>query len=275
MKRSCLLIAAVALAGCAQYATVSEIRPRFHPTHNSVGAAVAVQQEIATALARERSDPMSALGTLLTAAEAASQTLARDPKDEGAREAYNFAVARIFSAMRVAKRDPWAQPLRVPAAGGDYTLHYVRDPKPARYAGLYDYTPADQFDIKGIYVTERTEKPGLLTTQWRASGGSRGCSDGQPQNAPHFGNGLRILMGAVVRGDDKFRLCAVEMAAPVRHDAIGTDGRRVVFIPALSAVADDRMNARCDRHGVDRLHNTIVWGNRVDAVWNSRETKRA
>jgi len=49
----------------------------------------------------------------------------------------------------------------VPAAGGDYTLHYVRDPKPARYAGLYDYTPADQFDIKGTYVTERTVKPGL------------------------------------------------------------------------------------------------------------------
>ena len=74
-----LLAAAIALAGCAQYATVSEIRPRFRPIRDSVGALGTVERGIAKALTHQHAAPLSALGEYLSAAESAAQALARNP----------------------------------------------------------------------------------------------------------------------------------------------------------------------------------------------------
>ncbi len=156
-----LALVALLFSGCARYSAVREIRPRFQPLHSAVGALASCQQCITQGLKRDRSAPLAALGEYLTAAEAASQALERNPRDEGARDAYNFAVARVFATLKGAKLDPWTKLLHVPAPGGDFTLGYVPDPRPNYHAALYDFTPADQFDVNGTYVTERTVKPGL------------------------------------------------------------------------------------------------------------------
>ena len=143
------LAAAITLAGCAQYATVSEKSPQFRPVRATVGALVSVEQGIANALRQEKREPLVAMGEFLTAAEAAAQQLARNPGDTAARDAYNFAVARVFGTIQEAKLDPWTQPLRVPAAGGDFVLTRKPDPRPQWNPALYDFTPADQFDVEG------------------------------------------------------------------------------------------------------------------------------
>ena len=78
------------------------------------------------------------------------------PRDKRAQHEYNFAVARIVATIREAKLDPWTQPLRVPANGGEFVLTHRPDPRPQWNPTLYDFVPADQFDVHGTYVAERT-----------------------------------------------------------------------------------------------------------------------
>ncbi|HEY5891706.1 MAG TPA: alpha/beta hydrolase [Chthoniobacterales bacterium] len=156
-----LLVSTLLFAGCAQYATVAERKPQFRPFRAAVGSLVSAEQNIAKALLQEKRKPLLALGELLTAAQVAAEQLARNPDDISARDAYNFAVARVLGTVKEAKLDPWTQPLRVPAEGGEFVLTHKRDPRPGWNPTLYDFTPADQFDIGGTYVTEHSRKEGV------------------------------------------------------------------------------------------------------------------
>jgi len=155
------LAAALALAGCTQYASVSERRPEFRPLRSIASGLGSVEQEIAAALRLERHEPLVALGDFLSAAQAAAGELARNPADTAARDNYNFAVARALGTIRRAQLDPVSKPLRVPAKGGDYVLSIKPDPRPQWNPSLYTFVPADQFDVKGKYVTHHTRKDGL------------------------------------------------------------------------------------------------------------------
>ena len=153
-----VLITACAIAGCATYSKVSQRRPGYHPIAGAVGALANANAEIVKALRLDRRDPLAALGEYMTAAETASDQLQRNPQDEPARHAYNFAVGRIIGTIGDAKLDPWTHPLRVPASGGEFVLTHKPDPRPQWNPALYNFTPADQFDIHGTYVTERQNR---------------------------------------------------------------------------------------------------------------------
>lgn len=155
------IILATSLAGCAQYATVSERRPQFRPAGTAVGALATVEQRLISGLKRERRDPLPALGEFLSAADTAAEQLQRSPNDVAARDAYNFAVARVFTTIGNAKLDPWNQPLRVPAPDGEYILTHGPVQKKIWHPALYDFTPSDQFDIGGSYVKEHVRKAGV------------------------------------------------------------------------------------------------------------------
>jgi pimeloyl-ACP methyl ester carboxylesterase len=156
-----ILSATLVLSGCSQYASVSEVRPRFRPIRSTAGALVSVQQCVTNAVRQEHRKPLAALGEYLTAAELAVRQLARNPEDTEARDCYNFAVARVLGTIKKAKLDPWTHPLQVPAADGEFVLTHKPDPRPAWNPALYYYTPADQFDVKGTYVTRHTRKDGV------------------------------------------------------------------------------------------------------------------
>jgi pimeloyl-ACP methyl ester carboxylesterase len=156
-----LLFPSLFFAGCAQYAEVSQRTPEFRPIRDTVSALASVDLGIARALKQQTREPLAALGELLTATEASAKQLAQNPGDTAARDAYNFAVARVLGTIQKAKLDPWTQPLRVPAAGGEYLLTRKPDPRPQWNPALYDFTPADEFDVKGTYVTEHERKEGI------------------------------------------------------------------------------------------------------------------
>jgi hypothetical protein len=93
--------------------------------------------------------------------EATTRQLTRNPNDAEAIRDYNFALARVFTIIRTARLDPWTQPLTVPGANGGFILTHRPDPRPNWNPALYEFTPADQFDVHGKYVSERTLRDGL------------------------------------------------------------------------------------------------------------------
>lgn len=120
-----------------------------------------VEKSIANGIKSAKDDPKKALADYLAAAKGAAEHLQADPLNQTARDDYNFAVARIFTILRDNKLDPWNQPLTLPAEGGDFILTRRPDARKAWNPALYDFTPADQFDVDGLYVKERSLKAGL------------------------------------------------------------------------------------------------------------------
>ena len=134
----------------------------FQSASSTGGTQSPAEQHIATAMKQEKHEPQAALGNLLAAAEDLERQIERNPTDTAARQNYNFAVARVFTVIKNAKLNPWAQPLEVPApAGGKFLLAHQRDNRPHWKPALYDFTPADQFDVAGSYVTQKVRKDGL------------------------------------------------------------------------------------------------------------------
>ena len=153
---------ALLVSGCAQYATVSEKRPQFRPIRSLTASALtSVEHGIASALRKERDKPLPALGEYLEAAQGAARELGRNPGDTQAQADYNFAVARVLGTLKQSKIDAWTRPLSVPAPSGGYVLSVKRDPRPNWNPLLYTFVPADEFDVKGKYVNDRTVKEGL------------------------------------------------------------------------------------------------------------------
>src|SRR5204863_1758459 len=155
-----VVVAALVLAGCAQYAEVSEKQPRLLGPPGT-GLLASAEQAITKAMREERAHPLAALGDCLSALETASRELRRAPADAAALRDYNFALSRVFEIIHDAKLDPWTKPLTVPGERGEFVLAHKPDPRPEWNPALYDFTPADQFDVHGKYVTERTTRAGI------------------------------------------------------------------------------------------------------------------
>jgi pimeloyl-ACP methyl ester carboxylesterase len=158
------VLLALAFAGCTQYASLSEKRPQFRPLRAEVGVLASAENRIIEALRKEKRDPLVAMGELLTAADIAARQLANNPTNAAARDDYNFALSRVFGVIKQAKLDPWTQPLRVPAVGGEFVVTRKPDRRKAWNPALYEFTPADQFDVKGTYVSDRSRKEGVGAT---------------------------------------------------------------------------------------------------------------
>ncbi len=155
------MLLAFANSGCSGYAEVSEKEPTFHPLRSAMSQLGNVEKSINGGIKASSRDPKAAIGDLLVAARDASAHLKAVPGDTAAQDAYNFAVSRVFSIIKEKKLDPWSQPMVVPSAGGEITLTYHPDPRPGWDPKLYDFTPADRFDLSGSYVKNRTKRAGI------------------------------------------------------------------------------------------------------------------
>src|SRR5690348_4597001 len=153
---------ALLLSSCAtsRYAEVRHKKPRLIGAPG-VEPLATVEKSFARAIHEERSKPLLALGDCLEALRIASDELKRNPGNAAAVRDYNFGVSRIFQIIDQAKLDPWTKPLSVPTANGEFVLTYKPDPRPEWNPALYDFTPADEFDVGGKYVSERTTRPGV------------------------------------------------------------------------------------------------------------------
>src|SRR6266480_1532408 len=150
------------LAGCATspYAEVWHKKPQLTGPRGPEPLATA-EQNFTKAMREERAHPLVAMADCLVALQSASDQLKRNPRNATAVRDYNFGVSRIFQIIHDTNLDPWTQPLSVPTAQGDFVLTYEPDPRPEWNPALYEFTPADEFDVGGKYVTERTTRDGI------------------------------------------------------------------------------------------------------------------
>jgi pimeloyl-ACP methyl ester carboxylesterase len=153
---------ALVLSGCAtsRYAEVRHKKPQITGPPG-IEPLATVEKSFARAIREERAKPLAALGDCLAALQTASDELKRNPGNAVAVRDYNFGVSRLFQIIDDARLDPWTQPLNVPSANGDFVLTYKPDRRPEWNPTLYDFTPADEFDVGGKYVTERTTRDGI------------------------------------------------------------------------------------------------------------------
>jgi pimeloyl-ACP methyl ester carboxylesterase len=158
-----LLLVALALApaSCTGYAAVTEREPRFQPLRSTAASLITAEQRIAMGLKAESKSPKTAIGDLLVAARHALQQLEQAPGDIAARDAYNYAIARVFAVISKAKLDPWSSPLSVSSPEGEILFTHRPDSRPGWKPALFDFTPADRFELKGKYVENRTTRPGI------------------------------------------------------------------------------------------------------------------
>jgi len=155
-----VLSVTLALAGCAQY---SEVKPKRPALQGPPGAEplASAEKEIERALRHSHAKPLDALGDCVEALDIASRELRRNPSNAAARRDYNFALSRTLEIIKKAKLDAWTKPLTITSQHGEYVLTHKPDPRPEWNPALYDFTPADQFDVGGKYVTERTTRDGI------------------------------------------------------------------------------------------------------------------
>jgi pimeloyl-ACP methyl ester carboxylesterase len=212
------LITVCTLASCATYSKVSERRPRFMPFISSAGPLANAETGIVKAMRIDRREPLVALGEYISAAETALGQLKRSPNDETARKTYNFAVGRIIATIRDAKLDPWTHPLRVPGSDGDFVLTHKPDPRPQWNPALYDLTPADQFDVHGTYVTERTTRDGI---------GAPVVAVGREVNKEALANftAPRIYYGVTAIARFESRRCVLSFEDPLAVETVRVDGQ--------------------------------------------------
>ena len=131
---------ALILAGCASpYAEVSHIRPHLTGAPG-VGLLAAAESAMTKAMHEEHAKSLVALADCLTALQAESRELERDPGDATAVRDYNFGIARIFQIIQDERLDPWSAPLTIPNPSGDFTLAHKPDTRPEWNPALYQFT---------------------------------------------------------------------------------------------------------------------------------------
>lgn len=210
------LALACALAGCSSYSKISERPPVYRPSATA-GALTATETEIVQAMRLEKKEPLVALNGFISAASKAWQQLERHPRDAKAESDYNFAVGRIIAIIHSAKLDPWTQPLQVPGAGG-WVLTHKPDPRPRWNPSLYDFTPADQFDVHGTYVKEQVTRPGVGAPT--VAIGREIDPEARARFAPP-----RVYYGVTTVARFEGRRCVLAFEDPLAAETTRVDGR--------------------------------------------------
>jgi pimeloyl-ACP methyl ester carboxylesterase len=216
----CEVGVALALTSCTTpYAEVSLRKPHLTGPPGS-GTLASVEQDLDKAIREHRSHPLEAISHCLDALESTTRELRRDPANATAVRDYDFAVGRVFQIIHDAKLDPWTKPLTVPGAKGDFVLTHKPDPRAEWNPALYDFTAADEFDVHGKYVTERTTRDGI--------GAPIVAVEREPsKNARQHFAPSRIFYSVTVIAHFEGRRCVLTFEDPLAKETVSFYGRTV------------------------------------------------
>jgi pimeloyl-ACP methyl ester carboxylesterase len=215
----CVLCSLLLLSGCDKYVEVWHREPHLSGPAGT-GALASAEEEISKAMREEQTQPLAALGDCLAGIQAAARELDRDPENATAVRDYNFGIARIFQIVHAAKLNPWTAPLTIPGPKGDFVLTCRPDPRPEWEALRYDFTPADEYDVHGKYVTERTIRPGI--------GAAIVAVEREPnKNAKRDFLPSRIFYSVTVVAHFEGQRCVLAFEDPLTEETVIFNGRTV------------------------------------------------
>ena len=144
--------------GCSHLATVKE-RPARLPVGLPAEEPLESAKKYLTAAEHER--PLAALGHDLLASRISNEVLQRHPKDESAREIYNFAVARVVQDVDRADLEPWHRPVTILTDRGSYSLVSPKPVDAEHNPSRYDLFPTDTLKIGGKFFKTYSTVSGL------------------------------------------------------------------------------------------------------------------
>ncbi len=215
-----LLAATLVAGGCAGTGKTTKIKPRPPAVATASGDLAAARTAIAAAEQLNRRDPAGAVGHYLHATRLAQNRFVRNPGDEAARDTASFALSRAFGVMEQAKINPWTQPMSVASPGGPIQVTHKPDPRPAWKPSLFDFTPADQYGLKGSYVATRNTRKGAGAPLVAII-----PEDRAPMHNPLDSENIYYGVTAVARFDGA--RCQIEFLDPLGSETVSLDGRHV------------------------------------------------
>jgi pimeloyl-ACP methyl ester carboxylesterase len=214
-----LLVAGLAgVAGCAPLATVRTVEARLGPHRGTAPRLQSSEEKIFQAKGIERADPHKAIGFYLAAVESAARELRRNPQQDLAIRDYNFALSRVFSAVRHTHLDPWTHPLHVPAPNGEYLLTHRAIANRLWRPQDYDLIPADELDVHGKFVVPRLTRDGAGAALVAVR------SEQAPQVALRFAP-PRIYTAVTAVARFNGRKCTIEFVDPLATETVNVSGR--------------------------------------------------
>src|SRR5271166_6436647 len=147
-------LAAVLLSACAQLATVKNVEP-LPPAAATISAGSFPTEREA------RRDPDGALSRYLDICSTAWSDLKRNSADSGARQLYNYSVARIVSLLQATGKLERAGSVTIGTGAKAYRLTFGSDIKFVSDPRNCHFVPADELAISGKDYTNRVRTDGI------------------------------------------------------------------------------------------------------------------
>jgi pimeloyl-ACP methyl ester carboxylesterase len=144
----------VLISACAQLATVKNVEP-LPPSGGTIAASSFPTESEA------KQDPESALSRYLNICSKAWSDLKRDPTDSGARQRYNYSVARIVSLLQATGKLERAGSVTIGTGANAYRLTFGSDIKFVADPRNCHFVPADELAISGKDYTNRVRTDGI------------------------------------------------------------------------------------------------------------------
>lgn len=200
---------ALLLAGCSQYAVVKKVHPALSPaTENG--------RNLVTIAKQSERHPDATLPDLLQAASVAADNVKSRGGAESLKE-YNFAVARIVSAVHTGGLDPWTKPL---ALTGGWTLSARLEAYSHLSPSILNFEPADEFKVEGSYVDTRTIREGVgapVVVSTKVADATA---------IDKFAQGKNAYYGATAVARFRGRHCTLTYHDPLRDETVSYEGRQ-------------------------------------------------
>jgi len=240
-------VAALILSSCAQIATVKQTTPHFAPVGIQGSELNAADRQLQDAEKLQRSDPLRALGAYLALAHSAYDELGHHPTDRGARDLYNFAVARCIEVVEHTPLDPWNKSLAVPSPDGEYLVTAIRHRAADRDPANYNIVPADSIVIGGTYFEKRITVPGV-----GAPVVAMGREEKIDFRKSYASRRLFAAATAIIRFDN--HRARIEFMEPFSTDKVSLNGHTLPLAADFSApLALGLVTERPDKLGLVRL----------------------
>jgi pimeloyl-ACP methyl ester carboxylesterase len=145
--------------GCAAHLATVKIKPARMPAIPASEESLERAKNFLTAAKHDQ--PLPALGNDLLAAKISYGVLERQPKDDSARDIYNFAVARTVQDVERANLQPWRQPVSVVTGEGTFLVSSPKPVDPEHNPSRYDLFPTDSLKIGGTFFKMRSPVSGI------------------------------------------------------------------------------------------------------------------
>jgi pimeloyl-ACP methyl ester carboxylesterase len=247
IRVSRLIAAVLILSSCAQIATVKQTTPHFAPVGTQGSELNAADRQLEVAEKLERSDPLRALGSYLASAHSAYGELDRRPTDRGARDLYNFAVARCIEVIERTPLDPWSKSLPVPSPDGEYLVTAIRHRGADRDPANYTIIPADSIVVGGTYFEKRITVQGVGTPVVAI-----GREEKMDFRKSYASRRLYAAATAIIRFDN--HRAQIEFMEPFATDQVALDGHTLPLAADFTApLAVGLVSERPDKLGLIRL----------------------